>query len=265
MAPTASNPDGEGPPLTELPMAAMFTSEVMTWSPAPKKMGPGPCTVPQWIPSDEYHKAADRRLPLTDEPAANTPSGVDRMSLMTAPGSPSMTLSAPGRASHCSPSVEYQTVAFPSRLPAANRPSAPAAKLSMAAPVSAPDVAEEGGSNAGLSAMATKGWPGARLIHTAARCAAPPPTEPTTTSRSPQSTTASASSEPIPPGEGNTVLDQVRASGELQTVASAGPPVLNWVPAINHCPRWPGCTTSDSVLVRPPPSWRLMLGSRCHV
>ena len=56
------------------------------------------------------------------------------------------------------------------------------------------DVAELGGPNTGLSAMATKGWPGARLTHTAALWSAPLPAEPTTTSRWPQLVTASASS-----------------------------------------------------------------------
>jgi hypothetical protein len=40
---------------------------------------------------------------------------------------------------------------------------------------------------------------------------------------------------------------------------------MNWVPAINHCPRSPGGTTADSVLLAPPPSWRLMFGSRSQV
>src|SRR5580704_17758869 len=92
--PTARRPVGAGVP-DWAPVSPMSRTEVMTWSPLPKNVLTALRTVNQWIPSEEYHNAADSLLPLTDDPAAKTPLGVDRMSLTTAPGSLSMTLLAP--------------------------------------------------------------------------------------------------------------------------------------------------------------------------
>src|ERR1700691_3531565 len=98
----------------------MSRTEVMTWSPLPKKVLTALRTVDQWMPSEEYHSAAESLLPLTDDPDAKTPFGVDRMSLTTAPGSWLMTLLAPVSSCHCWPSVEDHTVARPLTVPPAN-------------------------------------------------------------------------------------------------------------------------------------------------
>ena len=56
-----------------------------------------------------------------------------------------------------------------------------------------------------------------------------------------------------PVGVGSAVLDHRVALGEVHTVATDGPDVLNCVPAISQSPLAPGATTADKVLVAPPP------------
>jgi hypothetical protein len=60
-------------------------------------------------------------------------------------------------------------------------------------------------------------------------------------------------------------LDHLVALGDVHTVATAGPPALNCVPAISQSALAPGTTTADKVLVAPPPRSRARLLSRSHV
>ncbi len=235
----------------------------MTWSPLPRKVLTALRTVDQWMPSEEYHNAADSLLPLTDEPAANTPFGVDRMSLTTAPGSRLMTLVAPFSACHCSPLVEYHTVARPFTVPPAKSPRAPAATVLITAP--ARSAVEAGASKTGLSGIGRKGCPGPSESHTPARMLGPVPAEPTTTSRLPQSVAALAAEELSPVGAASAVFDQRVALGDVHTVARAVPPAVNCVPAMSQSPLAPGATTADKVLVAPPPRSSAGLVSRAQV
>jgi hypothetical protein len=68
-----------------------------------------------------------------------------------------------------------------------------------------------------------------------------------------------------PVGAGSAVLDQRVALGDVHTVATAGPPALNCVPAMSQSPLAPGATTADKVLVEPPPRSSAGLVSRVQV
>ena len=61
--PTASRPFCVGTPGPVLDASPMPTSEVMTWSPSPKAEVTLSRTVVQWMPSEEYHRAADKPVP----------------------------------------------------------------------------------------------------------------------------------------------------------------------------------------------------------
>ncbi len=129
------------------------------WSPPTEDALTGLWTAVQWMPSEEYHKAATSRLPSVYEPPAKTPAAVDTMSLTTAPGSWSITLSAPLKSCQRWPSVEYHMEASPLIVPAANSPSAPAVTVSITAPLCPSPAPVAGASNAVLSGTRTKRWP----------------------------------------------------------------------------------------------------------
>ena len=158
----------------------MLTSDVMTWSPSGKGEVTLSRTVAQWIPSEEYQSAADNPVPVVSDPPANTPAGVDKMSLTTAPEDWLTTLSAPLKSCQCWASVEYHMLALPPTVPAANRPSAPAVTVSITAPPPPEETPVAGASKAGVSGTGRKGWPGRAETQTAAFVVPPVVTDPTT-------------------------------------------------------------------------------------
>ena len=139
---------------------------------------------------------------------------------------------------------QYQTVATPLTVPAANKPRAAAATVSMTAP------SDHGagqrrcprgrrGSNTGLSAMATKGRPALGSPERPLDARRPSATEPTTTWSSPQLVTASASDEPAPVAwAGPSWTTSGRRGTSIPTLA-AGPGYLHAVPARSHWPVLP--------------------------
>ena len=224
----------------------------MTWSPLPKKVLTALRTVDQWMPSEEYHSAADSLLPLTDDPHAKTPFGVDRMSLTTAPGvvvddavgaGQLLPLLAVGRVPHGRTAVD----GAPCEQPESARRHGVHHRSTLVG-------AEVGASKTGLSGIGRKGWPGFlrhpyRGPHGSGRCQPSPPPLHGFPSPSPRS----AAAEPSPVGVGRAVLDHRVALGDVHTVATAGPPALNCVPAMSQSALAPGATTADKVLVAPPP------------
>ena len=221
----------------------MSTSDVMTWSPGRRSVPRYGRSI-QWIPSEEYHNAADSPFPLIDEPAANTPSGVDRMSLTTAPGSWLTTLSAPFSSCHCWPSVEYHTVALPSTVPAANKPER-----------SGRHGVHHGTALVGAAPGTGHRRPGCPAREERLARGATPRRRPSWWRLSqpsrprpdgfPSRWLRRRSRSPLRSGVGRAVLAHLVALGDVHTVATARPPVLNWVPAISQSPLAPGATTAD--------------------